>query len=84
MDLVLPFIITTTTTTSILNDGEPNRIFHEGILITGAILPAISPTLVYKGTVEFRLAQLLVHLIVKSAKPLGQVGSAAGIRLIFS
>lgn len=53
-----------------------------GYLIAGAVLPAVSPALVYEGAVELGFPQLLVHLVVKPAKPLGQVSPAGGVGLI--
>lgn len=51
-------------------------------LITGAVLPAISPAFVDKRTVKLRLAKFLIHVVVKPAKPLRQLSSAAGVGLI--
>lgn len=51
-------------------------------LVTGAVLPAISPSLVHKRAVELRLPQADVDLIMQTAEPLGERVAAARIRVV--
>lgn len=50
--------------------------------VAGAILPSISPPLVHTGTVELRLAQSHIDVIMDTAEPLRQGMAAPRVRLI--
>lgn len=51
-------------------------------LVTGAVLPAVTPSLIYSGAVKIRLAQLPIHLIVQTAQPLAEGDPSACVWLV--